>query len=77
MNWVFIQHRFSGSLPSCARARGQELALRPDALAQLGELSPANVIAAKAPMAVKQRHFGAETEQINRTDTRCASAAHF
>ena len=26
---------------------------------------------------MKQRHSGAETEQVNRTDTRCASAAHF
>jgi hypothetical protein len=76
MNWVFIQHVFSGSVHSCDTARGQKQAFGTDAVAQL-----CGLMTKKGRCVIgqvkRQKVLLAETEQVNRTDTRCASAAHF
>lgn len=76
MNWVFIQSSFSGSVHSCVTARGQKRAFRTDAVPQLCEL-----MTKKGRDLIRQvkrqEVLLAETEQVNRTDTRFASAAHF
>ena len=64
-------------MPSIATARGQERALGTDAEVQLGEVTPTKRIAGLDSQDVRQQVMGAETKQVNRSDTRFASAAHF
>jgi hypothetical protein len=76
MNWVFIQHQFSGSVHSCDTAHGQKRAFGSDAVTQLCELVTKNWLGWINSIK-RQGLLLAATEQVNRTDARYASAAHF
>lgn len=70
-----MKRRNSDSLRSCAKARGHEHALGPDAFEQLREWQE------EGPMSMNDAQrfryaLLAATEQVNRVDTRCASATH-
>jgi hypothetical protein len=76
MDWVFIQRSFSGSVHSCVTARGQKQAFRTDAVTQLCGLMTKKGLGLNREVK-RQKVLLAETEQVNRADTRCARAAHF
>ena len=75
--WVFIQRRFSDNVRSCDTAHGQKRAFDTDEVTQLRRLMIKKRGGGLNRQKTRQEVLRSATDRLNRTDTRCACAAHF